>query len=197
MCVLAVFCVIALIVSPRLNVGLSLSIIRADTMSFLQLNKEQLHYTILDQFMILMTRYGRELVWPMTILFLFIFGGVVGKKAAIIMALFHSLRNVESYNIHAPYILIECKNYESEIGNAEIDQIGGRLDPKRSSLGILAYRKSKNYKSILKKCRDWVTKECYIIPLDDNDIISMLNSRLNNEDVNEHLHDKMQDILFA
>jgi hypothetical protein len=147
--------------------------------------------------MILMTRYGRELVWPMTILFLFIFGGVVGKKAAIIMALFHSLRNVESYNIHAPYILIECKNYESEIGNAEIDQIGGRLDPKRSSLGILAYRKSKNYKSILKKCRDWVTKECYIIPLDDNDIISMLNSRLNNEDVNEHLHDKMQDILFA
>lgn len=86
MCVLAVFCVIALIVSPRLNVGLSLSIIREDTMFFLQLNKEQLHYTILDQFMILMTQYGRELVWPMTILFLFIFGGAVGKKAAIIMA---------------------------------------------------------------------------------------------------------------
>lgn len=86
MCVLAVFCVIALIVSPRLNVGLSLSIIQEDTMFFLQLNKEQLHYTILDQFMILMTQYGRELVWPMTILFLFIFGGAVGKKAAIIMA---------------------------------------------------------------------------------------------------------------
>jgi membrane-associated phospholipid phosphatase len=86
MCVLAVFCVIALIVSPRLNVGLSLSIIQEDTMFFLQLNKEQLHYIILDQFMILMTQYGRELVWPMTILFLFIFGGAVGKKAAIIMA---------------------------------------------------------------------------------------------------------------
>jgi len=37
--------------------------------------------------MILVTQLGRELVWPITIVALFLFGGVTGKKAAIIMAL--------------------------------------------------------------------------------------------------------------
>jgi membrane-associated phospholipid phosphatase len=37
--------------------------------------------------MILVTQFGRELVWPITIVVLFIFGGDTGKRAAIIMAL--------------------------------------------------------------------------------------------------------------
>ena len=85
---LTVFSVLALLVSPKLDVGLALPLIQEDTMIFLQLNKQQQqHYATLDQFMILMTQYGRELVWPVTILFLFIFGGTTGKTAAIIMAL--------------------------------------------------------------------------------------------------------------
>jgi hypothetical protein len=85
---LTVFCVIALLVSPKLDVGLALQLVLEDTIFFLQFNKEeQQHYTILDKFMILMTQYGRELVWPMTILALFIFGGTIGKKTAIVLAL--------------------------------------------------------------------------------------------------------------
>lgn len=82
---LTVFCVLGLLVSPRLHLGLDLPVLREDTMFFLQVNVQ--HYASLDQFMILMTQYGRELVWPITILVLFIFGGITGKKAAIILTL--------------------------------------------------------------------------------------------------------------
>jgi membrane-associated phospholipid phosphatase len=59
--------------------------IAEDTKVFLQVNKY--HFALLDQFMILVTQFGRELVWPITIVVLFIFGGDTGKKAAIIMVL--------------------------------------------------------------------------------------------------------------
>jgi membrane-associated phospholipid phosphatase len=60
-------------------------LIAEDTKVFLQVNKY--HFPLLDQFMILVTQFGRELVWPITIVVLFIFGGDTGKRAAIIMAL--------------------------------------------------------------------------------------------------------------
>jgi membrane-associated phospholipid phosphatase len=60
-------------------------LIAEDTKVFLQVNKY--HFALLDQFMILVTQFGRELVWPITIVVLFIFGGDTGKRAAIIMAL--------------------------------------------------------------------------------------------------------------
>lgn len=37
--------------------------------------------------MILVTQFGRELVWPIVIVVLFMFGGATGKKAALIMTL--------------------------------------------------------------------------------------------------------------
>ena len=37
--------------------------------------------------MILITQFGRELVWPIVIVVLFMFGGATGKKAALIMTL--------------------------------------------------------------------------------------------------------------
>ncbi|HEY9493006.1 MAG TPA: phosphatase PAP2 family protein, partial [Nitrososphaeraceae archaeon] len=39
------------------------------------------------EFMVIMSKYGREVVWSLTIILLFIFGGWTGKKAAVIMAL--------------------------------------------------------------------------------------------------------------
>ena len=84
--VLAVFTILAMMVSPKVNLGLlNLPLIKEDTAVFLQVNK--LHYTPLNQFMVLMTQYGRELIWSMVIVVLFIFGGSRGKKTAAIMAL--------------------------------------------------------------------------------------------------------------
>jgi undecaprenyl-diphosphatase len=85
MCVLATFLILAFLVSPRADLSLAQMLIAEDTKVFLQVNKY--HFALLDQFMILVTQFGRELVWPITIVVLFIFGGDTGKRAAIIMAL--------------------------------------------------------------------------------------------------------------
>jgi undecaprenyl-diphosphatase len=85
MCVLATFFIFAFLVSPQADLSLARMLIAEDTNVFLQVNKY--HFALLDQFMILVTQFGRELVWPITIVVLFIFGGDTGKKAAIIMAL--------------------------------------------------------------------------------------------------------------
>lgn len=86
-CILTIFCILALLVSPKFDVGFAQSLVREDNVLFLRLNAEQQHQPILDEFMTLMTQYGRELVWPIVILTLFIFGGAIGKKTAVTMAL--------------------------------------------------------------------------------------------------------------
>lgn len=85
MFVLATFFILAFLVSPQADLSLARMLIAEDTNVFLQVNKY--HFALLDQFMVLVTQFGRELVWPITIVVLFIFGGDTGKKAAIIMAL--------------------------------------------------------------------------------------------------------------
>jgi len=84
-CVLAAFIIFALLVSPKLDLGFPRPLREVDTKVFLQINKQ--HYAPLDQFMILITQFGRELVWPIVIVVLFMFGGATGKKAALIMTL--------------------------------------------------------------------------------------------------------------
>ena len=83
--VLAAFIIFALLVSPKLDIGFLRPLIDVDTEVFLQINKQ--HYAPLDQFMILITQFGRELVWPIVIVVLFMFGGATRKKAALIMML--------------------------------------------------------------------------------------------------------------
>ena len=82
---LAAFIVLALLVSPKLDIGFARHLREEDTKVFFQVNKQ--HYAPLDQFMILVTQFGRELVWPIVIVVLFMFGGATGKKAALIMTL--------------------------------------------------------------------------------------------------------------
>ena len=77
--------VLALLVSPKLDIGFARPLIEEDTKVFFQVNKQ--HPVPLDQFMILVTQFGRELVWPIVIVVLFMFGGATGKKTALIMTL--------------------------------------------------------------------------------------------------------------
>ena len=83
--VLTAFIIFALLVSPKLDLGFPRPLREVDTKVFLQINKQ--HYAPLDQFMILVTQFGRELVWSIVIVVLFMFGGATGKKAALIMTL--------------------------------------------------------------------------------------------------------------
>lgn len=102
----------------------------------------------------------------------------------------------ESYNIHAPLVFIECKNYGT-IGEKETEQISGRLSKKRGMFGILMYRKIKDTNRLWERSTDLVSdKDEYILPLNDDDIIVMLKSKSENEEIDEYLDSKMQRLLL-
>ena len=82
--ILLAFIVLALIVSPKINYGNN-SIANLDKIAYLDINNS--HYSPINQLMIYLTLYGRELFWVLAIILLFIFGGSAGKKTAIILSI--------------------------------------------------------------------------------------------------------------
>jgi undecaprenyl-diphosphatase len=83
--VLVSFTILAAIISPRINNNDSSAIIEADRAAYLQVNNA--HFEPLNQIMIILSQYGREVAWTMAGVLLFIFGGWTGKKTAVVMAI--------------------------------------------------------------------------------------------------------------
>jgi membrane-associated phospholipid phosphatase len=82
--ILSIFVLLALSVSPRINE--SSSLVAKDYSLFLTVNNS--HYgLVLNELMIWMTLYGREIVWIIVIVMFFIFGGWLGKKIAVTISL--------------------------------------------------------------------------------------------------------------
>jgi len=82
--VLSIFVLLALSISPRFN--WSDSLVAKDYSLFLTVNN--LHYgLVLNELMIWMTLYGREIVWIVVIFIFFVFGGWLGKKIAVTIGL--------------------------------------------------------------------------------------------------------------
>ena len=92
--ILGLFVILSILVSPKLkfnnaydgkNNTYSSPILRSDSIAFLDINNS--HSKALNQLMVLLTRYGREVFWPIAIILLFVLGGWAGKKTAIIIAI--------------------------------------------------------------------------------------------------------------
>ena len=90
--VLVLFIALSILISPRLNFNSSGNssntnspIVRADALAFLQINSS--HYSMINQVILLLTNYGREVFWPVAIILLFVLGGWTGKKTAVVIAL--------------------------------------------------------------------------------------------------------------
>lgn len=81
--ILALFVILSLLVSPLVNNNHDL--IANDTSAFLKVNDS--HIAFLNNIMICLTKFGREAFWIVTIILLFILGGMGGKKTAIVLAL--------------------------------------------------------------------------------------------------------------
>ena len=77
------FVVLAILVSPLANNNHDL--IANDTSAFLKVNDS--HVAFLNNIMICLTKFGREAFWIVTIILLFVLGGMVGKKTAIVLVL--------------------------------------------------------------------------------------------------------------
>jgi undecaprenyl-diphosphatase len=82
---LFIFILFSIMVSPKLTHNENSLLISKDTSIFLKINNS--HHLNFDQFMMLLTQYGREVVWSIAIILLFIIGGTTGKKTAVVMGL--------------------------------------------------------------------------------------------------------------
>ncbi len=103
-----------------------------------------------------------------------------------------------SHNIPCHYIPIECKNYNLELKNSELQQLAGRLNDKRGKFGILTFRKTSDKNKLLKQCKGYLEDGKYIICLNDEDIIQLLNFKIaeDSESINEFLDNKIQELDF-
>ncbi len=86
----------------------------------------------------------------------------------------------EKYDIPANFIMVECKNYSTDINNPELDQLLGRFSKHRGKFGISTSRKAEDYKTLIKRCNDiYRDTDNLIIPLLDEDILSILEEIAN------------------
>ena len=84
--ILALFVLIASLVSPRVIPSANSTIAKSDSIAFLDVNSSH-YYPALTILMIWLTQFGREVFWPIAIISLFIFGGWIGKKTAVVIAI--------------------------------------------------------------------------------------------------------------
>lgn len=101
-----------------------------------------------------------------------------------------------TYNVPCSLIMVECKNYEKDIKNPELDQMAGRFSARRGKFGIICCRNLKNEDLFLERERDTVKDDRgYIIHLTDREIIKLLNERKNNILVDNYLIKKYREII--
>jgi len=71
----------------------------------------------------------------------------------------------------APYVVVECKNYNADPTNPELDQLTGRFSDIRGSVGILVCRSVSDRKAMTERCRTAVAdRRGFVICLDDADL---------------------------
>ena len=86
-------------------------------------------------------------------------------------------------------IYIECKNYGKEVGNPELDQLSGRFSISRGKVGILVCRSIENKEKLYQSCKDTAKDDRgYILPLDDGDILMLIEEyQTKNDQLFPHL----------
>jgi hypothetical protein len=86
-------------------------------------------------------------------------------------------------SLPCPYVPIECKNYTTEVGNPELDQLAGRFSPQRGKFGILCCRQFEDRDLFIQRCRDTLKDDRgLILPIDDSTLIRMLEAVQNHKD---------------
>lgn len=97
-------------------------------------------------------------------------------------------------------IMIECKNYEEDPKNPELDQLSGRLSWHRGMFGILVCRNITNTTTFMSRCKDfWKDKGELIIGLTDSDLILLLNKLKagDQSSIDAFLLSKSSDVTFS
>ena len=104
----------------------------------------------------------------------------------------------DANNTSATMVIVECKNYSSDINNPEIDQLLGRFDLNRGKFGIITCRAIDDEKLLLERCRDLAKGSTgYIIVLTDKDLLEILDFKSKDQDeaIETMLHRKFRDLI--
>jgi len=102
------------------------------------------------------------------------------------------------YDIPCKKIYFECKNYSTDITNPELDQMNGRFSQNLSRIWYVLCRNIVDKEKILERCKAYVRdSRNFIIVLDDNDIIELLNFKKEKQSdkINEFLDKKMKELI--
>lgn len=102
-------------------------------------------------------------------------------------------------NILCSYIMIECKNYKSDPGNPELEQLFQRFSNDRGKFGLLICRSFTDKDLFIKGCKDVAANDRgVILPLDDNDLIRMIEYKIENKEkyINDILENYYKMIVF-
>ncbi|HVZ12289.1 MAG TPA: hypothetical protein VG965_04640 [Patescibacteria group bacterium] len=104
-----------------------------------------------------------------------------------------------THHVPCPFVVCECKNYEEDPGNPELDQLGGRFSPRRGQFGILLCRTVANKDLMKQRCRDTADdSRGFIFVLDDEDICHLLDLKEAGDDagVDQFLTDKYKELVM-
>lgn len=110
---------------------------------------------------------------------------------------FHRLST--TYRITAPFIFIECKNYNHDVKNPEFDQLTGRFSEHRGKFGILVCRNIDDKEAALARCQDIAKDDRgFVLILEDNDIKTLLHLRQGHKfkEIESFLDKKMRELLL-
>ena len=78
----------------------------------------------------------------------------------------------------AAHVFVECKNYNADPANPELDQLAGRFSETRGQFGLLVCRKLIDRELFMERCRDTARDHRgFIIPLDDDDLHTLVAER--------------------
>ncbi len=103
------------------------------------------------------------------------------------------------YKIPCNYISFECKNYTGDLGNTEYNQLSNRLNEKRGRVGFLVCRSITDQKKSREQCKSrFSNKGEYILILEDDDIITLLDNRRKGDlqNLNRILLDKFREFFM-
>lgn len=90
----------------------------------------------------------------------------------------------QTHQLPASFIMVECKNYDGDPRNPELDQLAGRFAANRGRVGLLVCRRIKDMELFQARCRDtYRAGNGLIIPLIDVDFTGALKGLLEDNKV--------------
>jgi hypothetical protein len=110
---------------------------------------------------------------------------------------FEELRS--NYQVHCPFIFVECKNYSSDPANPELDQLIGRFNDQRGRFGFIVCREVKDPVLMSERCKDAMrNRQGVIFVLDDKDMRSLLLFRKEGKEteINKFLNERMRQLIM-